>query len=208
MIPSEVQYCSDASNIAVGKGKGIVAGQRCEAAVSRSEVRDYYLRQDNVAIKQSLDTSQGLPRFIVVSHELKPGVVDSTVLPKHTVDSMYCSDLDAFQCSWCLETSMNDEVFHNFIKGLSATTYVSSRFALPKDRVVEIVGVGVANASRHFTKREWETAVSNSPEILQYEDASCSFLVSWLFPYFHLIYLHSFLFRSCSVYAALMQRSV
>ena len=53
MIHSEVQYCSDASKIAVGKGKGIVAGQLCEAAVSRSEVRDYFLRQDNVAIKQS-----------------------------------------------------------------------------------------------------------------------------------------------------------
>ncbi len=96
MIPSEVHYCSDASKFAVGKGKGIIAGQRCEAAVSRSEVRDYFLRQDNVAIKQSLDTSQGLPRFNVISDELESGIVDSTVLPKHTVDSMYSSDLDAF----------------------------------------------------------------------------------------------------------------
>ena len=103
----------------------------------------------------------------MVSQELEPGIVDSALLPRHTVDSMFSSDLDAFQCSWCLESSVNDGVVHNFIQGLYTTTYVSSRFALSKDRVVEILGVGVANAVRHFTKREWETAVSDSLEILQ-----------------------------------------
>ncbi len=143
MIPSEVQYCSDASKIEVGEGKGIAAGRRCEASISRSEVRGYYLQQDRVAIEQSLDTSQGLPRFNVVSHELQPGVIDSTILPKHTVDSMFSSDLDAFQLSWSFESSVNDGVMNNFIQGLYATTYVSSRFALPKDLIVEVLGVGV-----------------------------------------------------------------
>ncbi len=177
MVPSEVQYCSDSFEIAIGQGRGIVAGQRSEVSLSRSEIRDYYLSQDEANITKSLDTSQGLPRFNVVSQELEPGIVDSTVLPKHTVESMFSSDLDAFQTSWCLESSINDGVIHNFIQGLYATTYISGRFALPKERVVEILGVGVSNAMRHFTKREWETAVSYSLEILQYKDALCSFLV-------------------------------
>ncbi len=112
---------------------------------------------------------------------------------------MYASELDAFQGSWFLESSVNDGVVHNIIQGLYATTYASSRFALPKDRVLETLGVGVANAPRQFTKRDWETAVSYSLEILQNKDASCSFLVSWLFFYFHLIFPHSLLFRSCPV---------
>ena len=132
-----MQYCSDASEITVGQGRGMISGRHCDAAISRSELREYYLRQDKAAIEESLDTSHGLPRFNVVSQELEPGNVDSALLPRHTVDSMFSSDLDAFQCSWCLESSVNDGVVHNFIQGLYATTYVSSRFALSKDRVVE-----------------------------------------------------------------------
>ncbi len=95
--------------------------------------------------------------------------MDSTVLPKHTVDLMLSSDSDVFQCSWHLEKSVNDELIHNFIQGLYAMTYVSRRFALPKDRVVDFVGVGVSNAVPNFNKREWETAALYNPEILQYK---------------------------------------
>ncbi len=174
-----MQYCSDASKIYIGQGRAIVSEQHCDAAISRSELRDYYLQEDKAAIEDSLNSSHGLPRFNVVSQELEPGIVDSAFLPRHTVESMFSSELDAFQCSWCLESSVNDGVVHNFIQELYATTYVSSRFALSKDRVVEILGVGVTNAARHFAKREWETAVSYSLEILQYKDALCSFLVSY-----------------------------
>ncbi len=103
--------------------------------------------------------------------------MDSSAIPQRLVNSMFASDLEEFQSSWCLESSINDNVIHNFIQGLYATTYVSGRFALPKDRIVEVLGIGVSNAAKHFSKREWETAVSYSLEILQYKDALCSSLV-------------------------------
>ncbi len=84
-----MQYCSDASEITVGQGRGIMSGRHSDVAISRSELRDFYLRQDKVTIKESLDTSHGLPRFNVVSQELEPLIVDSALLPRHTVDSMF-----------------------------------------------------------------------------------------------------------------------
>ena len=94
---------------------------------------------------------------------------------------MFSSDVKEFHSSWCPESSINDNVIHNFIQGLYATTYVSGRFALPKDRIAEVLGIGVENTARQFSKREWETAVSYILETLQYKDALCSFLVSFLF---------------------------
>ncbi len=66
---------------------------------------------------------------------------------------MFASDLEESQGSWCLGSSINDKMVHNFVQVLYATTYVSNRSALPKDRILEVLGVGVANAARHFFRK-------------------------------------------------------
>ena len=136
IIPSDVKYCRDAFEIIVGQGKGVVSHQSTGGDLSRAMVRDYYLRQDEICINKSLENAHGLPRFKVFSSELEANTVDSSSIPQRLVNSMFASDLEEFQSSWCLESSINDNVIHNFIQGLYATTYVSGRFALPKDRIV------------------------------------------------------------------------
>ncbi len=107
--------------------------QSISGSISRSVVRDCYLRQDEISINRSLENTHGLPRFKVFSQELEANTVDRSAIPQRLVNSMFASDLEEFQSSWCLESSINDNVIHNFIQGLYATTYVSGRFALPKD---------------------------------------------------------------------------
>ena len=69
-------------------------------------------------------------------------------------------------------------MLHNFSQGLNAVTYLSSRFVLPKSKVVEIVGLGLTKAAQSFTMIQWETASSDSLEVIRYKNAKCSFLVS------------------------------
>ena len=58
-------------------------------------------------------------------------------------------------------------------------TYLSSKFALPKSRVVEVVGLGQTQAARDFTLSQWETASSFCLEVVRYSNSKCSFLVNY-----------------------------
>ena len=127
-----------------------MAQQSSGGSLSRSAIRDYFFQRDEISINKSLENTHGLPRFKILSQVLEPSTVESSIIRSRPVNFMLSSDLEKFESSRCLNSSINDNVIHNFIQGLYATTYVSGRFALRKDRIVEVLGIGVANAARHF----------------------------------------------------------
>ncbi len=152
----------------------------CSGTVSRHDVREYYISRD-VNLSASSAEDSGTPRFSVQSSAGELELPTSHSLPPSSVTEIIESDLHRFQIQWSLESSINNDVLHNFTQRLYAVTYLSSRFVLPKSRVVEIVGLGLTRAVQSFTMVQWETAFSYGLEVIRYRNAVCSFLVSHLY---------------------------
>ncbi len=145
--------------------------------VSRHEVREYDISRD-VSLSATAAEDAETPRFLVQSSSGLLELPSSNILPPSTISGITYSDLLKFQIHWSLESSINNDVPHNFTHGLYAVTYLSSRFVLPKSRVVQIVGLGLNRAAEGYTMIQWETALSHCLEVIRYKSARCSFLVS------------------------------
>ncbi len=154
--------------------------------VSRHEVREYYISRD-ISLSSSSAEDSETPRFLVQSSSCELELPSSEALPLSANANIMESDLTKFQTHWSLESSLNKNVLRNFTQGLYAVTYLSSRFVLPKSRVVEIVGLGLTKAAQSFTMIQWETAFSYSLEVIRYKNAECSFLVILTFLCFILV---------------------
>ncbi len=177
-VEADISYCNDVSVVVFGYGReealrGLGKGSR----ISKHDVREYYISKDLRLPDNSVEEA-GVPHFQLSSSELETELPTSSILPASASSAIIFSDLYQFQLQWCLESSINNNVLHNFCQGLYATTYISSRFAIPKTRVIEVVGMGLTEASEIFTLPQWETAFSFSLEIIRYKNARCAFLVS------------------------------
>ena len=166
------------NEVSFGAGRdGACAALGGSAFISSHDVREYYISKDLVLTAQaSLETD--VPRFALQSSDLDLELPSSSVLPSSTASRILDSDLSRFQLQWCLESAINNDVIHNFSQGLYSVTYISSKFALPKSRVVEMVGLGLTQAANEFTLSQWQTASSFCLEVIRYSNAQCAFLVS------------------------------
>ncbi len=174
---ASIAYCDDVMEVRYGEGREMMRSQTgCASSVTRHEVREYYISRDVNLSASSAEDSETL-RFSVQSSSCELELPTSQVLPPSTIAKIIESDLVKFPIQWSLESSINNDVIHNFTQGLYAVTYLSSKFVLPKSRVVEIVGLGLTEAAKHFTMGQWETAFSYSLEVIRYKNATCSFLV-------------------------------
>ncbi len=169
-------------------------------------MREYYISRDVTLADDSVETS-GVPHFQITSSALKTELPVSSSLPGSASSAIIFSDLYQFQLQWCLESSINNNVLHNFCQGLYATTYFSFRFAIPKTRINEVIGLGLTEASEIFTLPQWETAFSFALEVFRYKNSRWSFLVSSSFRTFT-VYIIIFFSLFLGVFSSqLRQRS-
>ncbi len=149
----------------------------CALPVSRHDVREYFISGDLMLTAGSISESD-VPRFTLQSSALELELPSSDNMPPSTMTQILDTDLSRFRLQWCLESAINNDVIYNFSPGIYSVTYLSSKFALPKSRVVEVVGLGLTQAAKEFTLAQWETASSFCLEVVRYSNAKCSFLVS------------------------------
>ncbi len=177
-VEASIACCADVSEVSFGTGRdGACEALGGSVSLSRHDVREYYISEDLVPTTQA-SSETDVPRFALQSSDLELELPSSSALPSSTASRILDSDLSRFQLQWCLESAINNDVIHNLSQGLYSVTYISSKFALPKSRVVEMVGLGLAQAAKEFTLSQWETASSFCLEVIRHSNAQCAFLVS------------------------------
>ena len=177
-VEASIAYCEDVSEVGFGAGRdGACAALGNSNSISRHDVREYYISKDLVLTAQA-SSETDVPRFALQSSVLDLELPSSSALPPSTASRILDSDLSGFQIQCCLESAINNGVIHNFSQSLYSVTYISSKFGLPKSRVVEIVGLGRTQAAKDSTLSQWETASSFCLEVIRYANAQCAFLVS------------------------------
>ncbi len=183
-VEADIAYCDDISVVVYGHGRDVAIREIGRGSrISKDDVREYYISRDVTLADDSVEAS-GVPHFQITSSASETELPVSSSLPGSASSAIIFSDLYQFQLQWCLESSINNNVLHNFCQGLYATTYISSRFAIPKTRVIEVIGLGLTEASEIFTLPQWETAFSFALEVIRYKNSRCSFLVSSSFRIF------------------------
>ena len=176
-VESSIAYCEVASEVGFGAGRdGACAVLGGSSSISRHDVREYYISKNLVLTTQAA-SDVDVPRFANQTSDLESELPSSSTLPPSATARILDSDLSRFQIQWCLESAINNDVVHNFSQGLYSVTYISSKFALPKSRVVEVVGLGLTQAAKDFTLPQWETVSSFCFEVISYSNAQCAFLV-------------------------------
>ena len=175
---ASIAYCVDVTEVRFGEGREIIEAQTSSnRPVFRHEVREYYISRD-ISLSGTSAEDAEMPHFLLQSSSGELELPSSEALPPSAITNILESDIAKFQIHWSLGSSINNDVLHNFSQGLYAVTYLSSRFVLPKSRVIEIVGLGLTKAAQSFTMIQWETAFSYSLEVIRYKNSECSFLVS------------------------------
>ena len=178
-MESSISYCDDVCELPYGAGRDAVSVETGgQQSISRHDVREYYISRD-IALTSSSANDVEVPHFSLQSSALQLELPTSSTLPLSAKLHILNSDLAKFQLQWCLESSIKNDVVHNFSQGLYSVTYLSSKFAVPKSRVVEVIGLGLTDAAREFTLPQWETASALCLEVIRYSNARCSFLVSF-----------------------------
>ena len=159
-VEASISFCDDVSALGNGTGRDSACLHLgCSPPVTRHDVREYYISKD-LALTASASSGSDVPRFALQSSALELELPSSSSLPPSTTAKILDTDLSRFQLQWCLESAINNDVVHNFSQGLYSVTCLSSKFALPKSRVVEVVGLGLTQAAQEFTLPQWETASS------------------------------------------------
>ena len=140
-VEADISYCDDLSEVSYGHGRDVAIREIGRGSrISKHDVREYYISRDITLADDYVETS-GVPHFQISSSALETELPLSSALPGSASSAIIFSDLYRFQLQWCFESSINNNLLHNFCQGLYATTYISSRFAIPKTRVVEVIGL-------------------------------------------------------------------
>ena len=183
-VESAVSYCDDVTASSYGSPRDAMCTETgCDFPVSRHDVPEYYISRDLMLTAGSTSESN-VPRFALQSPALEFELPSSDSLPPSTVAQILDLDLSRFQLQWCPESAINNDVIHIFSQGLYSMTYLSSKFALPKSRVVKVVCLGLTQAAKDFTLSQWATASSFFLEVARYSNAKYSFLVSYFVGFF------------------------
>ncbi len=111
---ASIAYCDNIMDIRYGEGRDVMLAQTgCSITITRHEVSEFYISRDVNLSASSAEDSE-TPRFMFQSSSGDLELPTSQVLPPSTVSGIMESDLVKFQIQRSLESSINNDVIHNF----------------------------------------------------------------------------------------------